>query len=180
MGPAPRIYFAECILALLEISGQHAPGCLPAFWWTKVIERRALSRKITDPVGQVFLGGWIHANGTIVCSRKLSLQFKTKVGQFLSSSLIRNIGRSDKISFQYPGADGWGKVLIMNPLKGRIGEDNSALLGAMMITKIQLAAMGRLIFQRISEKILSVCWWVPEFCHWLLCEYFVGSQKNII
>jgi len=31
----------------------------------------------------------------------------------------------------------------MNLSKGRIGEDNSALLGAMMITKIQLAAMSR-------------------------------------
>jgi CxxC-x17-CxxC domain-containing protein len=36
-----------------------------------------------------------------------------------------------------------GKILIMNLSKGRIGEDNSALLGAMMITKIQLAAMSR-------------------------------------
>ena len=36
-----------------------------------------------------------------------------------------------------------GKILIMNLSKGRIGEDNSALLGAMMITKIQLASMSR-------------------------------------
>ena len=35
------------------------------------------------------------------------------------------------------------KILILNLSKGRIGEDNSALLGAMMITKIQLAAMAR-------------------------------------
>jgi CxxC-x17-CxxC domain-containing protein len=35
------------------------------------------------------------------------------------------------------------KILIMNLAKGRIGEDNSALLGAMMITKVQLAAMAR-------------------------------------
>jgi len=35
------------------------------------------------------------------------------------------------------------KILIMNLAKGRIGEDNAALMGAMMITKIQLAAMGR-------------------------------------
>ena len=36
-----------------------------------------------------------------------------------------------------------GKILIMNLSKGRIGEDNSALLGAMMITKVQLSAMSR-------------------------------------
>src|SRR5665811_733262 len=36
-----------------------------------------------------------------------------------------------------------GKILIMNLSKGRIGEDNSALLGAMMITKVQLSVMSR-------------------------------------
>src|SRR3989344_3740419 len=35
------------------------------------------------------------------------------------------------------------KIFLINLSKGRIGEDNSALLGAMMITKIQLAAMSR-------------------------------------
>ena len=36
-----------------------------------------------------------------------------------------------------------GKIFIVNVSKGRIGEDNSALLGAMLITKIQLASMER-------------------------------------
>ena len=36
-----------------------------------------------------------------------------------------------------------GKILIVNLSKGKIGEDNSALLGAMIITKLQLAAMSR-------------------------------------
>ncbi|MFA6252717.1 MAG: TraM recognition domain-containing protein [Patescibacteria group bacterium] len=36
------------------------------------------------------------------------------------------------------------KILLINLAKGRVGEDNSALLGAMLITKIQLAAMSRI------------------------------------
>jgi hypothetical protein len=36
-----------------------------------------------------------------------------------------------------------GKILIVNLAKGQIGEDNCALLGAMLVTKIQLAAMRR-------------------------------------
>lgn len=36
------------------------------------------------------------------------------------------------------------KILLLNLAKGRVGEDNSALLGAMLITKIQLAAMSRI------------------------------------
>jgi CxxC-x17-CxxC domain-containing protein len=35
------------------------------------------------------------------------------------------------------------KILIMNLSKGKIGEDNSLLLGSLLITKLQLAAMSR-------------------------------------
>jgi hypothetical protein len=36
-----------------------------------------------------------------------------------------------------------GKILIVNLAKGKIGEDSCALLGAMLVTKIQLAALSR-------------------------------------
>jgi len=53
------------------------------------------------------------------------------------------------------------KILIMNLSKGRIGEDNSALLGAMMITKIQLAAMGRVDIPEEDRKDFYL--YVDEF-----------------
>ncbi len=68
---------------------------------------------------------------------------QNKVGQFLSSGLIRNIVGQTESSFDIREAMDEGKILIMNLSKGHIGEDSSALLGAMMITKIQLAAMSR-------------------------------------
>ena len=68
---------------------------------------------------------------------------QNKVGQFLSSALIRNIVGQTVSSFDVRKIMDERKILIMNLSKGRLGEDNSALLGAMMITKIQLAAMGR-------------------------------------
>jgi CxxC-x17-CxxC domain-containing protein len=61
----------------------------------------------------------------------------------LSSSLIRNIVGQTRSSIDVREAMDQGKILILNLSKGHIGEDNSALLGAMMITKIQLAAMSR-------------------------------------
>lgn len=36
-----------------------------------------------------------------------------------------------------------GKMLIVNLSKGKIGEDNCSLLGAMIVTEIQLAALSR-------------------------------------
>lgn len=66
-----------------------------------------------------------------------------KVGQFLSSSTIRNIVGQPKSRIDIREIMDQEKILIVNLSRGKIGEDNSALLGAMMITKIQLAAMSR-------------------------------------
>jgi hypothetical protein len=66
-----------------------------------------------------------------------------KVGQFTSSRFIRNIVSNPKSSIDLEKIMNEGKILLLNLSQGRLGEDNSALLGAMLITKIQLAAMNR-------------------------------------
>ena len=66
-----------------------------------------------------------------------------KVGQFLSSETIRNIVGQPKSSIDIRQVMDQEKILLVNLSRGKIGEDNSALLGAMIITKIQLAAMSR-------------------------------------
>jgi hypothetical protein len=66
-----------------------------------------------------------------------------KVGQFLSSSLIRNILGQPKNPFSLRWVMDNKKIVIVNLSKGRIGEDSSALLGAMIITKFQIDAMSR-------------------------------------
>ena len=66
-----------------------------------------------------------------------------KVGQFLASDTIRNIVGQPKSSIDIRQIMDGQKILLVNLSRGKIGEDNSALLGAMVITKIQLAAMSR-------------------------------------
>ncbi len=66
-----------------------------------------------------------------------------KVGQFVSSPLVRNVVNAQKSSFSVEEIMDEGKILLVNLSQGKLGEDNAALLGAMMITKIQLAAMAR-------------------------------------
>ncbi|MDQ5950979.1 MAG: hypothetical protein QG639_256 [Patescibacteria group bacterium] len=66
-----------------------------------------------------------------------------KVGQFVSSPIIRDVVNADKSSFSIEEAMNSGKIILVNLSQGRLGEDNATLLGAMMITKIQLAAMAR-------------------------------------
>ena len=66
-----------------------------------------------------------------------------KVGQFVSSPMVRDVVNTNKSSFSIEEIMSQGKILLVNLSQGRLGEDNSTLLGAMLITKIQLAAMAR-------------------------------------
>jgi hypothetical protein len=68
---------------------------------------------------------------------------QNKVGQFLSSPLIRNIVGQVKSTVNIRFMMDSGKIIIVNLSKGKIGEDNSSLLGSMLITKFQLDAMSR-------------------------------------
>lgn len=68
---------------------------------------------------------------------------QNKVGQFLSSKTIRNIIGQAKSSFDVRRIMDEGKILLIDLSTGKIGEDTAALLGSMIITKIQLAAMSR-------------------------------------
>lgn len=66
-----------------------------------------------------------------------------KVGQFVSSPLIRAIIERPTSSIDMEEIMNEGKILIANLSQGKMGEDNASLIGAMLITKFQLAAMNR-------------------------------------
>ncbi len=66
-----------------------------------------------------------------------------KVGAFTANPIIRNIIGQPKSSFNVRQIMDEGKILVVNLSKGLIGEDNASILGAFLVTKIQLAAMSR-------------------------------------
>ncbi|MDB5168890.1 MAG: hypothetical protein JWO41_246 [Candidatus Saccharibacteria bacterium] len=66
-----------------------------------------------------------------------------KVGAFTANPLVRNIIGQPKSSFNIRHIMDERKILIVNLSRGLVGEDNAALLGALLVTKIQLAAMSR-------------------------------------
>lgn len=72
-----------------------------------------------------------------------------KVGQFTSSPTIRQIIGHYHSTVDLEEIMNQGKVLLVNLSQGKIGEDNAALLGAMIITSLQLAAMNRI---RVTEE----------------------------
>jgi len=69
---------------------------------------------------------------------------QNKIGQFISNPLIRNIIGQKESKLNMREIMDQKKIFLANVSKGLIGEDNSMLLGALLITKLQLAAMSRI------------------------------------
>ena len=92
-----------------------------------------------------------------------------KVGQFLTSIPLRNIVGQDKSTFRLRKVMDEGKILIVNLAKGKIGEDNCSLLGAMIVTKIQLAALSRTDLPENKRK--AFCLYVDEIHNFLTLSF---------
>jgi len=112
--------------------------------------RNKVVDRLKDPVLKSF---WQNefANYTDRLRAESIMPIQNKVGQFVSSQVIRNIIKSPKSTIDLGKVMDEGKILLLNLSQGKLGEDNSALLGAMIITKIQLAAMNR-VTQREEDR----------------------------
>lgn len=75
-----------------------------------------------------------------------------KVGAFTANPIIRNIIGQPKSSFNIRKIMDEGKILVVNLSKGLIGEDNASLLGAFLVTKVQLAAMSRSDIPDVADR----------------------------
>lgn len=104
--------------------------------------RNMVVKNLKDPVVKSF---WVDefASYNDRYQQEAVAPIQNKIGQFLSSTVIRNIVAQVKSRINIREIMDSRKIFIMNLSKGRVGEDNSRLLGAMLITKIQLSAMER-------------------------------------
>lgn len=139
-GPRLEYVLRNAILALLEYPGSTLLGIMRIL--TDKEFRKKVVEKLTDPVVKSF---WVDefAKYPDKFATEAVAPIQNKVGQFLSSPVARNIVGQTKSKIDLREIMDQRKILIMNLTKGGIGEDVSHLLGAMMITKIQLAAMSR-------------------------------------
>ena len=139
-GPRLEHTLRNTILALIEYPNTTLIS-IPLML-TSEVYRAKVVRKITDPVVKKF---WTHEYGKLDPRQRADTAgpILNKVGQFLSSKLLRNILGQPKNSFSMRWAMDKKKIIIMNLSKWKIWEDASSLLWAMIITKFQLDAMSR-------------------------------------
>ncbi|MBI3952438.1 MAG: type IV secretion system DNA-binding domain-containing protein [Candidatus Doudnabacteria bacterium] len=146
------------ILALLDSPGNTMMGM--ARMLVNKTYRKKIVDNIKDPVVKSF---WVDefANYNDKFRNEAIAPIQNKVGQFLSSAIIRNIVGQTKSSIDLRDIMDNRKIFLINLSKGRIGEDNSGLLGAMLITKLQLAAMSRVDIPEADRKDFYL--YVDEF-----------------
>jgi len=148
----------NAILALLDTPGTTLLG-IPRLLVDKDY-RQMIIGNLKDPVVKAF---WVHEyeQWRDQFRNEAIAPIQNKVGQFLSTSIIRNVVGQPKSTIDIFKIMNEGKIFLVNVSKGRIGEDNSALLGGMIITKIQLAAMERVRIPEDERKDFYL--YVDEF-----------------
>ena len=67
----------------------------------------------------------------------------SKVGRFVENSMVRNIIGQSKSGFNFREIMDQRKILIVNLSKGQVGEINANLLGMIIVSKLQMAALER-------------------------------------
>lgn len=157
-GPRLEYILRNVIFTLLDVEGATLTDVLrilgdPGY-------RKIAVEQITDPVIRDF---WDKEFARMPDSLKAEAvsPIQNKVGQFVSSKMIRNIIGSPKSTINLEEIMNEGKILILNLSQGKLGEDNAALLGAMIITQIQLAAMNRSFMKEEERKDFFL--YVDEF-----------------
>lgn len=139
-GPRLEYILRYTILALLDYEGATMLDI------TRMLNEKDFRKKviaqINDPVVRSF---WIteFASWNDKFASEAVAPVLNKVGAFVANPLVRNIVGQKKSAFNIRKIMDEGKILIVNLSRGQVGEDNAAILGALMVTKIQLAAMSR-------------------------------------
>ncbi len=125
----------NAILALLETPGSTLLG-IPRLLVDKDYRQKIINN-LKDPVIKAF---WIHEFETWrdQYRNEAIAPIQNKVGQFLSTSIIRNVVGQAKSTIDLFECMNNGKIFLVNVSKGRIGEDNSALLGGMLMERVRI------------------------------------------
>jgi energy-coupling factor transporter ATP-binding protein EcfA2 len=128
------------LLALLDVPGTTLLGINRLL--SDKVYRKYIIDRVEDSLVKNFWTNEFDKYTTTYASEAIA-PIQNKVGQFIDSPMIRNIIGQEVSSVDFRTFMDQKKIVIINISKGIIGPENMRLLGGMLITKIQLAAMSR-------------------------------------
>lgn len=142
IGPMFEHYMRNAMLALM--ADKNNPGTLVEipriFTDDEYMEDRL--EAVEDPVVRNFwVKEWKQTTGQ---SRSDMLGYVvSKVGRFIENEMMRNIIGQSRSSFDLTKIMNERKIFLANLSKGKTGEVNSSLLGLILVSKMQMAALRR-------------------------------------
>src|SRR5438105_10654737 len=139
-GPRMEYILRNALLALLDLPSSTLLD-IPKLLDDPAFRRRVLVYVRNDQVRRFWLREYENYPARFRAEAIAPIQ--NKVGEFLVNPILRNIVGQSKSAFDLRRVMDEGKILLVNLAKGKIGEDTSALLGAMLVTKIGLAGLSR-------------------------------------
>ncbi|RLF54686.1 MAG: hypothetical protein DRN13_02060 [Thermoplasmata archaeon] len=167
-GPRLEHLFRNTLLALLDYPG-HSTLLSVGRMLSDPKYRERVVRKIKDPIVKAFWEREFAGYHIRLRSEALA-PIQNKVGQFLTTPLIRNIVAQIKTRIDFRKAMDEGKILICNLSKGKIGEENSSFLGSLIAIKLQLSAMERVDLP--EERRRDFFLYIDEFQNFISTEIF--------
>jgi hypothetical protein len=140
-GPRIQDYFRNGVLTLMEDPNGSAITDIVRLFTDDEFQKLKVEH-VKNPIVKSF---WVNQMAKTGAREKQEMvpYFAAKFSQFITNSMMRNIIGQTKSSFDFSQVMDEGKILLMNLSKGLTGDFNSKLLGLIIVSKIQMAALRR-------------------------------------
>ena len=140
-GPRLQDYFRNAVLTLMDYPGGWAITDIVRLFTDPEFQKDH-TRHVKNPI----VKNWWDATYASMWDREkaeIIPYFAAKFGQFITNKMMRNIIGQTKSSFDIWDVMQNRKILLVNLSKWRLWDLNSKLLGMMLVSKLQMAAMRR-------------------------------------
>lgn len=159
-GPRIQHYFRNGCLTLMADEEEGATLLdVPRLFIDDDFQRYKVS-KLQNPMVRAFWENEMANTGDRE-KQEMIPYFTSKFGPFVTNTTMRNIIGQTKSAFNVREAMDTEKVLLINLSKGKIGDINAQLLGLIMVSKINQAAMARADMKKEDRKDFYL--YVDEF-----------------
>lgn len=170
-GPRIQDYFRNGCLTLMEDPEGGAITDIVRLF-TDDAYQKLKTEHVKNPIVRSF---WDHQMAKTGAREKQEMipYFAAKFGAFVTNTMMRNIIGQTKSAFNFDKVMQEGKILLMNLSKGETGDINAKLLGLIIVSKLQMAALRR---QRIpKEERKDFYLYIDEFQN-----YITDSIESIL
>lgn len=171
---SPRLqdYFRNGVLTLLDDEEEGGTIVDVVSLFTNLPFQKYKRGKVKNPIVKDW---WNNTYDKMGAREKEEIipYFASKFGAFVTNTTMRNIIGQSKSAFDFGRAMQEGKIILVNLSKGMIGDLNSDLLGMIVVSKIQQAAMRRERMAKGERK--DFFFYIDEFQN-----FITDSIENIL